>query len=105
MMLERVREILSWYEGDNPGTRANMAGVLNSGRLGGAGRLVILPIDQGFEHGPARSFAPNQAGYEPDYHFQLAIDAVPINDTVECLFIGGGLLRTFDLSTATRVWR
>ncbi|MGZ0186526.1 MAG: class I fructose-bisphosphate aldolase, partial [Alphaproteobacteria bacterium] len=27
------------------------------------------------EHGPDRSFAPNQAGYDPHYHFQLAIDA------------------------------
>ncbi|HET8734613.1 MAG TPA: class I fructose-bisphosphate aldolase, partial [Anaeromyxobacteraceae bacterium] len=45
------------------------------GKLGGTGKLVILPVDQGFEHGPARSFAPNPAGYDPDYHFQLAIDA------------------------------
>jgi fructose-bisphosphate aldolase, class I len=28
-----------------------------------------------FEHGPARSFAPNPAGYDPHYHYQLAIDA------------------------------
>jgi class I fructose-bisphosphate aldolase len=74
-MTERVREILSWYEGDNPGTRANIARLLNNGRLAGTGRLVILPVDQGFEHGPARSFAPNPSGYDPDYHFQLALDA------------------------------
>lgn len=74
-MTECVREILSWYEGDNPGTRANIARLLNSGRLAGTGRLVILPVDQGFEHGPARSFAPNPSGYDPDYHFQLALDA------------------------------
>ena len=74
-MTERVREILSWYESDNPGTRANIARLLNSGRLGGTGKLVILPVDQGFEHGPARSFAPNPSGYDPDYHFQLALDA------------------------------
>ncbi len=74
-MTERVREILSWYEGDNPGTRTNIARLLNSGRLAGTGRLVILPVDQGFEHGPARSFAPNPSGYDPDYHFQLALDA------------------------------
>lgn len=74
-MTERVREILSWYDGDNPGTRANIARLLNNGRLGGTGRLVILPVDQGFEHGPARSFAPNPSGYDPDYHFQLALDA------------------------------
>src|SRR5215472_8553813 len=74
-MTERIREILSWYESDNPGTRANLARMLNHGRLGGTGKMVILPVDQGFEHGPARSFAPNPAGYDPDYHFQLAIDA------------------------------
>jgi class I fructose-bisphosphate aldolase len=71
----RVREILSWYPSDNPGTKTNIARLLNHGRLAGTGRLVILPVDQGFEHGPARSFAPNPAGYDPEYHAQLAIDA------------------------------
>jgi len=74
-MTERIREILSWYESDNPGTRTNIARLLNHGRLGGTGKLVILPVDQGFEHGPARSFAPNPAGYDPDYHYQLALEA------------------------------
>src|SRR5512138_2914585 len=74
-MTERVREILSWYSSDNPGTLTNIARLLNTGRLGGTGKLVILPVDQGFEHGPARSFAKNPAGYDPRYHFQLAIDA------------------------------
>jgi len=74
-MTERVREILSWYGSDNPGTRTNIARLLNHGRLGGTGKLVILPVDQGFEHGPARSFAPNPEGYDPNYHFQLAIEA------------------------------
>jgi len=73
-MTKRVQEILSWYGSDNPGTRANLARVLNAGTLGGTGRLVILPVDQGFEHGPARSFAPNPAGYNPLYHFELAIE-------------------------------
>ncbi|MBL8706533.1 MAG: class I fructose-bisphosphate aldolase [Rhodospirillales bacterium] len=71
----KVREILSHYESDNPGTKANLARMLMAGKLGGSGRMVILPVDQGFEHGPARSFAPNPAGYDPHYHFQLAIDA------------------------------
>ena len=71
----RVKEILSWYSSDSPGTLTNLARLLGSGKLGGTGRLVILPVDQGFEHGPARSFAPNPPGYDPDYHFQLAIDA------------------------------
>src|SRR5690242_21851271 len=71
----RVREILSWYASDNPGTRANLARLMNHGRLTGTGRFVILPVDQGFEHGPARSFAPNPPGYDPRYHFELAIAA------------------------------
>jgi class I fructose-bisphosphate aldolase len=70
-----VKKILSHYESDNPGTKANLARILMAGRLGGTGKLVILPVDQGFEHGPARSFAPNPAAYDPHYHFQLAIDA------------------------------
>src|SRR5881394_1683020 len=74
-MTERVREILSWYGSDNPGTLTNLARLLNAGRLAGTGRLVILPVDQGFEHGGARSFAPNPDAYDPDYHFQLAIDS------------------------------
>jgi fructose-bisphosphate aldolase, class I len=72
---ERVKQILSWYPSDNPGTLANLHRLLMSGKLGGTGKLVILPVDQGFEHGPARSFAPNPPAYDPDYHFQLAIDA------------------------------
>lgn len=71
----RVREILSWYDSDNPGSKANLARMLCTGRLAGTGKMVILPVDQGFEHGPARSFASNPAGYDPMYHPQLAIDA------------------------------
>jgi class I fructose-bisphosphate aldolase len=74
-MSERVREILSWYEADSPGTLNNLARLLNHGRLGGSGKLVILPVDQGVEHGPARSFAPNPDAYDPTYHFELAIEA------------------------------
>lgn len=70
-----VKNILSWYESDNPGTKAQLARMLMHGRLGGTGKMVILPVDQGFEHGPARSFAPNPPAYDPHYHFQLAIDA------------------------------
>ncbi len=70
-----VREILSHYESDNPGTKGNLYRLLNTGKLAGTGKLVILPVDQGFEHGPARSFAPNPEAYDPHYHFQLAIDA------------------------------
>jgi len=74
-MKKRVREILSWYGSDNPGTLSNLARILNHGRLGGTGKVVILPVDQGFEHGPARSFAPNPPAYNPHYHFELAIEA------------------------------
>ena len=74
-MEKRVKEILGWYSSDSPGTRTNLARLLNHGRLAGTGRLVILPVDQGFEHGPARSFAVNPAAYDPLYHYQLAIDA------------------------------
>jgi fructose-bisphosphate aldolase, class I len=74
-MADRVQEILSGYSSDNAGTKTNIARLLRSGRLAGTGKLVILPVDQGFEHGPARSFAPNPPGYNPLYHFQLAIDA------------------------------
>ena len=74
-MTERVREILSWYRSENPGVLTNLARMLNHGRLGGKGRMVIYPVDQGWEHGPARSFAPNPEGYDPHYHFKLAIEA------------------------------
>lgn len=74
-MTQRVQEILSWYGSDNPGTLTNLARLLNHGKLAGTGKLVILPVDQGFEHGPARSFAPNPDAYDPRYHFELAIEA------------------------------
>ncbi len=75
MVTSRVKEILSWYGSDNPGTLANLARLLNHGTLKGTGRMVILPVDQGFEHGPARSFAVNSAGYDPRYHMELAISS------------------------------
>jgi class I fructose-bisphosphate aldolase len=70
-----VKTILDKYESDNPGSKANLARILMQGKLGGTGKLVILPVDQGFEHGPARSFAPNPAAYDPHYHFKLALSA------------------------------
>ena len=71
----KVKAILDNYESDNPGTKSNLARILMAGKLGGTGKMVILPVDQGFEHGPARSFAPNPAAYDPHYHFSLAIEA------------------------------
>jgi class I fructose-bisphosphate aldolase len=70
-----VRDILSKYEGASDYTKANLARMLMQGRLGGTGKMIILPVDQGFEHGPARSFAVNPAAYDPHYHYQLAVDA------------------------------
>ncbi|MBX3210574.1 MAG: class I fructose-bisphosphate aldolase [Labilithrix sp.] len=74
-LTDRVKQILSWYGSDNPGVRANLVRMLNHGNLAGTGKMVILPVDQGFEHGPARSFEPNPEGYDPEYHVQLAIDS------------------------------
>lgn len=74
-MTPRVREILSWYGADNPGVLTNLARLMNHGTLAGTGKMVILPVDQGFEHGPARSFALNPDGYDPSYHFGLAIES------------------------------
>jgi class I fructose-bisphosphate aldolase len=74
-MTKRVHEILSWYAGENPGVLTNLARLLNHGTLAGTGKCLILPVDQGFEHGSARSFAPNPPAYNPLYHYQLAIDA------------------------------
>jgi class I fructose-bisphosphate aldolase len=70
-----VQKILANYEGETPGVKANLCRMLMTGKLGGTGKMIILPVDQGFEHGPARSFAANPAAYDPHYHFQLAIDA------------------------------
>ena len=74
-MTPRVREILSWYGADNPGVLTNLARIMNTGLLRGTGKMVILPVDQGFEHGPARSFAKNPDGYDPAYHFELAVES------------------------------
>jgi class I fructose-bisphosphate aldolase len=70
-----VDRIMDNYRSDGPGVRASIYRLLTSGRLAGTGKLVILPVDQGFEHGPARSFAANPAGYDPEYHVQLALEA------------------------------
>jgi class I fructose-bisphosphate aldolase len=72
---KNIKSILSNYESDNPGVKSNLARILMSGKLAGTGKLIILPVDQGFEHGPARSFAKNEVGYDPHYHFKLAINA------------------------------
>lgn len=75
MITNAVKEILANYESDCPGTKANLCRVLMHGKLGGTGRVIILPVDQGFEHGPARSFASNPDAYDPLYHYSLAVEA------------------------------
>lgn len=74
-MTSKIKRILSHYEADTPGTKRSIASLLMHGKLAGSGKLVILPVDQGFEHGPARAFAPNPDGYDPHYHYRLSIDA------------------------------
>ena len=74
-MTKAVQSILKNYGGDNPGTLANLSRMLNQGYLAGTGKMVIFPVDQGFEHGPAPSFSKNPPAYDPAYHFQLAIEA------------------------------
>ncbi|MBC7465525.1 MAG: class I fructose-bisphosphate aldolase [Bdellovibrio sp.] len=74
-MTPRVREILGWYGAENVGVLTNLARIMNTGKLAGTGKMVILPVDQGFEHGPARTFAKNPDGYDPAYHFELAIES------------------------------
>lgn len=70
-----VKKIIGNYENENAGVKGNLVRMLNTGALAGTGKMVILPVDQGFEHGPARSFAVNPEGYDPHYHYQLAIDS------------------------------
>ena len=72
---DEIKRILGFYESDSIGVRTNLARLLTHGKLAGSGKLVILPVDQGFEHGPARSFAVNPDAYDPAYLYQLAIDA------------------------------
>lgn len=70
-----VKKILGNYSGESPGVRANLVRILMHGALSGTGKLIILPVDQGFEHGPDRSFLVNEPAYDPHFHFELAIEA------------------------------
>lgn len=55
---DRVKEILSWYQGESPGVLTNLVRMFNHGRLAGTGKMINYPVDQGFEHGPGRSLLP-----------------------------------------------
>ncbi len=72
---KEVASILANYTNENPGVRANLLRILMSGKLAGTGRLIILPVDQGFEHGPSRSFLVNKPSFDPLYHLDLALEA------------------------------
>ncbi len=75
MITKQISEILSWYPELTHAQRRNFLRIANHGRIGGTGKFVILPVDQGFEHGPSRSFLPNPAGFDPVYHARLATGA------------------------------
>ena len=85
-MENRVDQILSWYESDNPGVLKNLHWMMNTGALAGTGKFVILPVDQGFEHGPARSFAKNPAGYDPQLGMSGEGYGPGFNQGVPCLY-------------------
>lgn len=72
---DTVIKILNNYENTNAGIKSNLGKILMNGKLGGTGRLLILPVDQGHEHGPDKSFMTNPEAYDPLYHYKLAIDA------------------------------
>jgi class I fructose-bisphosphate aldolase len=49
-MTTKVKEILSWYESDNPGTKANLARLLMHGKLGGTGKFGAWNLHFGAEY-------------------------------------------------------
>jgi len=74
-LTKEVKEILANYEGETPSVKSNLARLLMTGKLSGTGKMVILPVDQGFEHGPDKSFSENLPSYDPEYHIKLAVAA------------------------------
>ena len=74
-LTSQIKGILKNYESESPAVKSNLVRILMSGKLAGTGKMLILPVDQGFEHGPAKSFAANEAAYDPVYHIKLAVDA------------------------------
>lgn len=73
-LTQKVKKILAHYEGENPGVKQNLARFLMSGKLAGTGKMVLLAVDQGFEHGP-RAFVMNPAAFDPHYHYRFAVEA------------------------------
>jgi fructose-bisphosphate aldolase, class I len=68
-------EPLRFYEADSPETLARLKDVFSHGALKDTGKIIISAVDQGFEHGPTRSFCMNLDAFDPHYHYQLAVDA------------------------------
>ncbi|MDX1924554.1 MAG: class I fructose-bisphosphate aldolase, partial [Rickettsiaceae bacterium] len=89
-LTENIRDILQQYKSCSPAILSKLARILMNGKLAGTGKLVILPVDQGFEHGPDKSFAKNPESYDPNYHIKLAIDggvsayAAPLGFLASC---------------------
>lgn len=71
----RTQYILADYAGEPAGVLVNLARMLEHGTMAGTGKLVVLPVDQGVEHGPSRSFCGQPGGMDPLWHARLAIDA------------------------------
>lgn len=67
----RMRPSLSEL-GLGPGKRTRLKRLLYDHGPGG-GTLLVLPIDQGLEHGPV-DFFENPAALDPDYQYRLARD-------------------------------
>lgn len=73
MAISPLTEQKSLLETLSPGKRARLKRLLYTYGPGN-GTLMLLPIDQGIEHGP-RDFFANPASKDPDYIFRLAVEA------------------------------
>ena len=73
MEVKSITEQKSLLETLAPGKRTRLHRLLYEFGPGN-GTLMLLPIDQGIEHGP-RDFFPNPASKDPDYQFRLAAEA------------------------------
>lgn len=73
MEVKSITEQKSLLETLPPGKRARLHRLLFEFGPGN-GTLMLLPIDQGIEHGP-RDFFPNPASKDPEYQFKLAAEA------------------------------
>jgi class I fructose-bisphosphate aldolase len=69
---QTVKRILKNYEGETVALKTNLARILSHGRMQGTGKMLVLAVDQGFEHGPDKIFASNPKAYDPHYIYHLA---------------------------------